>query len=183
MNIPITTYAQAMRIAVKYSMDNVQTAIIRVINSLSSKSGVDTAIARLAFLAEFHGHFPKGAIKRVFVQACSKEYRPSGHELRPLMAYPNLVALMMQYREGIIKPDQAIWNEVVAAPSGGSTAARRSVGTPLPPFGAFSVGAFGQPATTTTGFTALPAPVLTFSPVLAPKDRWLDEQFKSLGFA
>ena len=106
--IPIATYTQAMRVAAKYSMDDVQDAIVRVINSLPSALG----IARLAFIAEFPGHFHMSTFKEVFVQACSTDRRPSGHDLQPLMSIPHLVALMMHYREGIIQPNQAIWNEV-----------------------------------------------------------------------
>ena len=98
-----------MRIAIKYSMDDVQTAIVRGVNSLPIMTS--TAIARLALLAEFPDHFSKSAVKQVFTLACSKHYRPSGHDLKPLMVYPNLLALMMQYREEIIQPDQAIWNK------------------------------------------------------------------------
>ena len=99
-----------MRVAAKYSMDDVQDAIVRVINSLPSASG----IARLAFIAEFPGHFYKSAFKEVFVQACSTDHRPSGHDLQPLMGIPHLVALMMHYREGIIQPNQAVWNGITS---------------------------------------------------------------------
>ncbi len=98
-----------MRFAVKYSMDDEQDAIVRVIICLPSDSGT----TQLAFMAEFSGHFRKSVFKRVFVQACSTDRRPSGHDLQPLMAFPNLVALMMQYREGIIEPNQAIWDDWV----------------------------------------------------------------------
>ncbi len=99
-----------MRFAVKYSMDGVQDAIVLVINSLPSDSG----IARLAFMAEFPGHFYKSSFKEVFVQACSTDRRPSGHDLQPLMAFPYLVALMMQYREENLQPNRAIRNEMAS---------------------------------------------------------------------
>ena len=102
-----------MRVAAKYSMDDVQDAIVRVINSLPSASG----IARLAFIAEFPGHFYKSTFKEVFVQACSTDRRPSGHDLQPLMGIPHLVALMMHYREGIIRPNLAVWNEITSLQS------------------------------------------------------------------
>ena len=96
-----------MRVATKYSMDDVQDAIVRVINSLPFQS----EIASLAFIAEFPGHFHKDFFKGVFVQACSTDdHPPSGHDLQPLMAFPHIVSLMMQYREGVIQPDRAIWN-------------------------------------------------------------------------
>ena len=106
MKIPIATYTRAMRLAAKYSMDDVQGAIVRVINSLPS----NLTIARLAFIAEFSGHFYKSLFKTVFVQACTTNPPPSGHDLLPLMAFPHVVALMMQYREGTIQPNQAVWN-------------------------------------------------------------------------
>ncbi len=96
-----------MRFAAKYSMDDVQDAIVRVITSLPSSSG----IPQLAFIAEFPGYFYQNFFKEVFVQACSPTRRPSGPDLQPLMAFPHLVALMMQYREGITQPDQAIRDE------------------------------------------------------------------------
>jgi hypothetical protein len=96
-------------------MDDVQVAIVRVIKSLSLHQ-VGKAIAQLAFIAEFPSHFSKGVFRRVFVQACSTYQRPTGPELKPLMAFPNLVALMMQYREGVIQPDRAIWNPPPPSP-------------------------------------------------------------------
>lgn len=116
MKIPIATYTRAMRIAAKYLMDDVQRAIVRVIIALPSDSGIGKAIARLAFIAEFSGHFYKDFFKEVFLQTCSTVHRPSGPDLKPLMAFPNLVALMMQYREGIIQPNQAVWNERAPSP-------------------------------------------------------------------
>ena len=96
-----------MRIATKYSMDDVQDAIVRVINSLPFES----EIASLAFIAEFPGHFHKEFFKEVFVDACSTEVPPpSGHDLQPLMAFPHIVSLMMKYREGIIQPKRAPWS-------------------------------------------------------------------------
>lgn len=98
-----------MRIAAKYSMDDVQDAIVRAIKSVASDSG----IALLAFMAEFSGHFYKSFFKKVFVQACSTGRPLSGYDLQSLMAFPHLVALVLQYREGIIQPNQAIWNNWV----------------------------------------------------------------------
>ena len=91
-------------------MDNVQAAIVRFINSLYGES---VGIAKLAFLAEFPDHFARGTIREVFVEVCAKDYRPSGHDLGPLFAHPDLLALMMQYREENSKPNKAIWDEDV----------------------------------------------------------------------
>jgi hypothetical protein len=83
MKIPVATYTLAMRVAVKYSMNDVQDAIVRVVNSLPSDSGIRKAIAQLAFVAEFSSHFYKYFFKEVFVQACSTNQRPSGPDPWP----------------------------------------------------------------------------------------------------
>ena len=100
-----------MRIAVKYSMDDVQAAIVRVVDS--QRAGGRAAIAKLAFVAEFPDRFAKGTIREVFYRVGATYYRPSGHDLGPLLAYPNLLALMMQYREESNKQNkkEAIWDE------------------------------------------------------------------------
>ena len=96
-----------MRLAVKYSMDDVQKAIVRVIHSLPFES----KIAPLAFISEFLPEFPNGFFKKVFVQACSTgDHPPPGDDLEPLMAFPNVVSLMMTYREGVIQPNRALWD-------------------------------------------------------------------------
>ena len=158
MKIPIATYTGAMRIAVKYSMDDVQHAIVRVITSLPSDSGIGKAIARLAFTAEFSGHFYKPFFKEVFVQACSTVHRPSGLDLTPLMVFPNLVALMMEYREGII---QSKWNERTPSPA----SPVRMWGAPSPRGRALSI--------------------RSASPVgrVSGEDNSLDKQLESLGLA
>src|SRR5260221_13796646 len=77
--IPISTYIQAMRIAAKYSMDDVQTAIVHVIKSLSSEQGIGEAIARLAFIAEFPSHFTISFATQGFTRACSLGYYPTAN--------------------------------------------------------------------------------------------------------
>ena len=130
-----------MRIAIKYSMDDVQAAIVRVVNTLGGVGS--SGIEKLAFLAEFPDRFSKDAIVGVFVQVCANYYHPSGHDLEPLLAYPKLLALMMRYREEIIRPNQAIWDQ-------------------KPPV---------QPV--------YHIPVV---PSITPREKWLNEQFKSLGY-
>jgi hypothetical protein len=157
MKIPIATYTLAMRVAAKYLMDDVQDAIVRVVNSLPSGTGIRKAMAQLAFVAEFPGHFYKYFFKEVFVQACSTNQRPSGPDLKPLMAFPNLVALMMQYREGIIQPNQAIWNEGPQSPPQSPMHVCRRRARPFR-----SVSPVGRES---------------------DEDKWLDEQLDSLGLA
>ena len=88
-----------MRIAIKYSMDDVQDAIIKVIHRR------DSDIPQLAFVAEFPGHFSKNFAMEVFTKANSK-FRPTAKDLEPIMAYPALIALLMQYRERIARSPQ-----------------------------------------------------------------------------
>ncbi len=98
-----------MRIAIKYAMDDVQVAIINVIQLPPPQPLRDlgTAISQLAFVAEFSGHFTPAVAIQVFTQASSIGHRPTANHLEPLMRYPAFVALMMQYREGLRNPDTA----------------------------------------------------------------------------
>jgi hypothetical protein len=97
--------------AIKYSMDDVQAAIVIVIRSILPGPRIGKAIARLAFIAEFPDKFSSSIADQVFTEACSVEFHPTADDLKPLMARPDLVALMMQYREGLSNPDKAIWKE------------------------------------------------------------------------
>jgi len=97
-----------MRIAVKYSMDDIQVAITKVI-LIPPK--LRTEISRLAFVAEFPSHFPKELANIVFIEASSIKYDLTANDIKPLMAHPNFVVLMMQYREGCGNPDGAIWKK------------------------------------------------------------------------
>ena len=100
-----------MRIAVKYAMDDVQAAILHVIKCDFAEIGSKPkAIAPLAFMAEFPDNFPGPLPIQLFRQVCSIEYHPTADDLRPLMAHPALVALVMQCREGFSNPSKAIWS-------------------------------------------------------------------------
>ena len=103
------TYAQAMRIAIKYSMDDVQDAIANVIQSVTPAK----AITRLAFASEFPDRFTASFATELFTKACSLDYHPTADDLEPLMAQPALVGLIMQYREGLGNPEQAVWRHLV----------------------------------------------------------------------
>ena len=111
MDIPIVTYTQAMRIAVKYSMDDVQAAIAKVVPliPLQPQQSLGPAILRLAFVAEFPSHFFKNVAIKAFTDASSIDHHPTADHLGPLMPYPAFVALMMQYREGLGNPEKGIW--------------------------------------------------------------------------
>lgn len=100
-----------MRIAVKYSMDDILNAVITVISFDSFRTGSKEvrAIARLASMAEFPNHFSRDTVVRAFIDACSIKFHPTAHDLEPLMAHPAFVALMMQYREGLGNSERAIW--------------------------------------------------------------------------
>ena len=114
MNISIVTYTQAMRIAVKYSMDDVQVAIAGVIQTIPSQplQHLGTAILRLAFVAEFPTHFFPYVAIQVFTHASSIDHYPTADDLEPLMPYPAFVALMIQYREALRNPETAIWKKL-----------------------------------------------------------------------
>lgn len=113
LDIPVVTYAQAMRIAVKYSMDDVQVAIARAIQliPLQPTQGPGRAILRLACVAEFPNHFFKDVAIQIFTDASSIHHHPTADDLDPLMPYPAFVALMMEYREGLRNPETATWTK------------------------------------------------------------------------
>jgi hypothetical protein len=95
-----------MRIAVKYLMDDVQVAIIKIIH-MSPQYRAD--ISRLAFIAEFPSHFSQPFAVQVLISASSVTYDLTAADVKPLMAYPAFVVLMMNYREGVGNPSRAIW--------------------------------------------------------------------------
>ena len=100
-----------MRIAIKYSMYDVQHAIVHAIKfDLADTGSKAKPIARLAFRAEFPDNFSRGIPIQLFLEVCSIEYHPTADDLRPLMAHPALVALVMQCREGLNNPTKAIWS-------------------------------------------------------------------------
>src|SRR5258706_3370960 len=109
MDIPIVTYTQAMRIADMYSMDDIQVAIAKIVHTIppGPPQDLDTAILRLAFVAEFPKHFTKSVAIKVFTQASLIHYRPTAYHIMLLIPHPAFVALMMLYREGIRDPDTA----------------------------------------------------------------------------
>jgi hypothetical protein len=110
LELPIATYTLAMRIAVKYLMDDVQVAITKVIRiPPQPRQNLHTEISLLAFVAEFPSYFSKGFAIQVFTKASSISLHPTANDLGPLIAHPAFLALMMQYREGLGNPDGAIW--------------------------------------------------------------------------
>lgn len=102
-----------MRIAIKYSMDDVRDAIVEaIIKAIRFGIGGSEAkrIEQLAFMGDFPDHVPGYVAVYLFLEVCSIEYHPTADELRPLMAHPALVALVMQCREGLSDQSLAIWN-------------------------------------------------------------------------
>ena len=101
-----------MRIAVKYSMDDIQAAIAKVIPliPLQPQHDLGKAILRLAFVAEFSNHFFKNEAIQLFTQASSINYQPTVDQLEPLLPYPAFVVLMMEYREGLRNQATSPWN-------------------------------------------------------------------------
>jgi len=98
-----------MHIAIKWSMDDVQDAITEAIQIPPQKPRTPTEILRLAFVVEFSSYFSKDFAIKVFVNASSIDYQPTGDDLGPLMVHPSLVALMMEYREALTEPYGAPW--------------------------------------------------------------------------
>ena len=97
-----------MRIAIKWSMDDIQLAITKAIQIRPRP--LRTEILRLAFVAEFQSYFSQDFAIEIFTNACSLKYHPTANDLRPLMAHPAFVVLLIQYREGRGNYDAAIWN-------------------------------------------------------------------------
>ena len=104
-----------MRIAVKYSMDDIQAAIAKFIPliPLQPQRGPGTAISRLAFVVEFPSHFFDDDAIQMFTDASSINHRPTADHLEPLMPFPAFVVLMMEYREGLRNPKTASWQYLV----------------------------------------------------------------------
>ena len=94
-----------MRIAIKYSMDDVQDAVIKVIHRR------DSDIPQLVFVVEFPGYFSKGFAINVFTEANSQIF-PTAEELEPIMAYPALIALLIQYRDVLVSSRGALGGSV-----------------------------------------------------------------------
>jgi hypothetical protein len=110
LDVPIATYTLAMRIATKYSMSDVQVAITKVIQiPPKPRRDLRTEISLLAFVAEFPSYFAKSIAIQVFINASSINFHPTADDVMLLMAYPAFLVLMMQHREGLRDPAQAIW--------------------------------------------------------------------------
>jgi len=89
-------------------MGDVQVAITKVIQiPPQPQPGLRTEIARLAFVAEFPSYFSEAFAIQTFRDASAIQYSPTAFDIRPLMVHPDLVVLMMQYREGLVKLEGA----------------------------------------------------------------------------
>jgi len=104
-----------MRIAAKYSMDDVQVAITKVVQIPPQQPhpGLRIAILRLAFVAEFPSYFSKFFAIQTFRNASAIQYRPAADDIKPLIAHPSFLVLMMQYREGLGNLNAAPWTKTV----------------------------------------------------------------------
>ena len=100
--IPIRTYCGAMRVAARFSMEDIKIAIPRVISKLPSPE-VGQAVWRLAFMAEFPAYFSVSLAGGVLLQSCSLSSTPSSDDLKPLMGYPALIAAIIRKREAMLK--------------------------------------------------------------------------------
>ena len=91
-------------------MDDVQVAITKVIQiPPQPQPSLRTEISRLAFVAEFPSYFSKGFAIQTFRNASAIQYRPVADDIKPLMAHPAFVVLMMEYREGLANPSIRPW--------------------------------------------------------------------------
>jgi len=91
-----------MRIANKYDMEDIKTAIIQLISNLSAPE-IGEAIERLAFMAGFPTSFSVRLAGDAFLQTCSISTVPSANDLKPLMAHPAIVAAMIKNRENMLR--------------------------------------------------------------------------------
>jgi len=98
-----------MHIAIKYSMNDVQDAITKVIQTPPRPPG--TEFPRLAFAAEFPSHFSKALAIQLFINASSITYFPTVNDVPPFAAHTAILALLMQYREGFGNSDVAPWDQ------------------------------------------------------------------------
>lgn len=122
-----------MRIATKYYMEEVQTAVVRVVRSksLNQPLGIDEAIGILCFLAEFPGSIEENLVKEVFFQACDTEFHFSIEDLEQLKPYPRLLLAMMKYREGQLSPKTAVWEPRQSILQRPISSTRRCAPTPM----------------------------------------------------
>jgi len=96
--IPMKTYRLAMRIAKRYSMDDVQEAITRVVKGSLSTGNHDAAINRLVFISEHSAPFSDDEVIGEFSWICQLSPHPSEDELKPFDACWELVSCVMEGR-------------------------------------------------------------------------------------
>ena len=96
-----------MHIAIKWSMDDVQVAIIKVIQT--PQRPLSTQFERLAFVAEFPSYFSKALAMELFVNASSIKHLPTLNDILLFTGHTAILVLLMQYREGLGKPGGAPW--------------------------------------------------------------------------
>ena len=96
--ISITTLTLAMRICSRYCMEDIQTAIAKVVSSGDKPKTLDIAIGRLVLCAEFPRFFKDTTILANFVCICRWGPHPTGNQLEPLQNRLDLVAHIMSGR-------------------------------------------------------------------------------------
>ena len=87
-----------MRISSNYCMEDVQTAIARVVTQADKPETLDIAIGRLLLCAEFPSYFKDGVIWGLFVCICRWVDHPTAQQLEPLQYRMDLVAHIMRGR-------------------------------------------------------------------------------------
>lgn len=91
-----------MRVAIKYSMEDIKIAITRVIEKLPSPE-TSQAIRLLALMVEFPAHFSVSLAGVMLHQVCSPSSTPSADDLKPLMVYPALATAIIINRDSMLK--------------------------------------------------------------------------------
>jgi len=96
--IPMKTYRLAMRIAKRYSMDDVQEAITRVVKGSLSTGPHHTAINRFVLISEHSTPFSDDEVMNEFKWICELPAHPNEDELRSFDPYWELVSCVMEGR-------------------------------------------------------------------------------------
>ena len=97
-SISSRTLTLAMRIASRYRMEDVQTAIAKVVIRACKPETLGGAIRRLLLCAEFPSFFKDDTISALFVCICRWEDHPTSQQLAPLQNRMDLIAHIMSGR-------------------------------------------------------------------------------------
>jgi len=98
--IPVVTYRAAMRIAVKYCMEDIQNGVVSVIlrktawvGGASEAPGM--ALQQLGFIFEFPGKFQFSLAAQVLQATYTED--PKASDLVLLQSHPDVIAILLQF--------------------------------------------------------------------------------------